>query len=170
MSHDASHPDPITPSTSLEEELVAYLDGELDADACRRIEELLASDPKVRQTLHRLEQTWQLLDELDRCEVDEAFAHSTMELVAVAAEEEVRQIQAQSKRLRRWLLPAGGLAAVAAAGFLAVMLLRPDPNREVLQNLPVLENLDEYRQIGDIDFLRALEREGLFTKEEDHGT
>lgn len=170
MSHDASQSDPSPAAAPLEEELVAYLDGELDAEGCRRIEALLASNPQARQLLHSLEQTWEMLDELGRCEVDETFTRSTMEMVAVAAEAEVRQIQSQATRLRRWLLRVGGLAAAAAAGFVAVILLRPDPNRAVLENLPVLENLDEYRQVGDIDFLRALDREGLFNKkEESHG-
>ena len=55
--------------------------------------------------------------------------------------------------------------AALAAGFLAVMLFAPDPNRQLLQDLPVLENLDEYRQIGDIEFLRMLRDQGLFAKE-----
>ncbi len=49
-----------------------------------------------------------------------------------------------------------------AAGFFAVVLLMPDPNRQLLEDLPVLENLDEYRQIDDIEFLRMLRDAGLF--------
>jgi anti-sigma factor RsiW len=170
MSHDASPPEPTPASPSTDEELVAYLDGELDAQGCRRLEQLLASDPQVRQRLQDLEQTWQLLDHLERCDVDEGFTRSTLEMVAVAAEEEVRQIESRSRRLGRWLLGTGGLAAAAAAGFLAVVLLRPDPNRRLLEDLPVLENFDEYRQVDDIDFLRELDRQGLFAQEQHDGS
>ena len=37
-----------------------------------------------------------------------------------------------------------------------------DPDRQLLRDLPVLENLDEYRQVGSIEFLRKLRDEKLF--------
>ena len=49
-----------------------------------------------------------------------------------------------------------GLLAAGAAGFLAVFLFRPDPNRQLLDDLPVLERLDEYRQIDKVEFLELL--------------
>ncbi len=39
-----------------------------------------------------------------------------------------------------------------------------DPDRQLLQDLPLLENLDEYRQIGSIEFLHRLRDEGLFSE------
>ena len=48
MSHEPADLDPVQPNP-LEERLVAYLDGELeDADA-RKVEDLLAGDPKARE-------------------------------------------------------------------------------------------------------------------------
>ena len=58
--HDQANGDP----HAHHEELVAYLDGELDAVGTDRIENLLASNPAIRSELRRLEQTWDLLDEL----------------------------------------------------------------------------------------------------------
>ena len=49
-----------------------------------------------------------------------------------------------------------------AGGFFAVVRLVPDPNRQLLEDLPVLENLDEYRQVDDIEFLRLLRAARLF--------
>jgi hypothetical protein len=143
----------------LDEELVAYLDGELDAESGRRIEALLASDPAVRRRLQSLERTWDLLDELDAAPLGEPFTQTTLEMVAVAARQEVEKSRAEApRRRRRWLLGVGaGLLAAIAAGFLAVALHNPD--RQLLQNLPLLENLDEYRQIGSIDFLHRLRDE-----------
>jgi len=80
MSHDPANADPPADPTrdpaALEELLVAYLDRELDDEQSGRVEALLAADPRARQTLKRLEQTWDLLDELDRSDVDETFTRT----------------------------------------------------------------------------------------------
>lgn len=151
---------------SLEEQLVAYLDGELDAEASRRVEELLATDPRVRQTLQQLDRTWELLDELDKPQVAESFAQTTLEMVTVAAGEDVRTGLAETRRRRRrrWAIAGGSLLAAGLAGFLAVALFT-DRNEELIQDLPVLQNLDEYCQIDSIEFLQMLNQQGLFTEE-----
>ncbi|MEX0585756.1 MAG: hypothetical protein WD176_03880, partial [Pirellulales bacterium] len=58
--------------SQLKADLVAYLDGELDAETSRELENLLATDPNARDEMQRMEQAWDLLDELPRAEVDEA--------------------------------------------------------------------------------------------------
>ena len=160
--------DPANPEMIRTEELVAYLDGELDADSARRIERLLANDSQVRRQLQELERTWNLLDELEGAQVGSAFTQSTLEMVAVAAEEDVRTSQAALPRLRRrrWLLAGGIVLGAALAGFLTVALAAPNPNRQLLRDLPVLENLDQYRQVDSVEFLRLLRREKLFPEEE----
>ena len=162
-------PDPTNPEQAVsQEDLVAYLDGELDEPASRRIEELLATDPKVRQSLQQLERTWDLLDKLDAPEVDEKLAQSTLEVVAVAAAEDARRREAELPRRRRrqWLLGTAGLLAAALTGFLSVALLRPDPQEQLLEDLPLLDNFDQYRQIDDFRFLKMLHDEGLFAEEQ----
>jgi anti-sigma factor RsiW len=163
--------DPKKTECSLEEQLVAYLDGELDAESVRRIEERLAAEPEVREALNRLERTWDMLDELGSTPVGESFTRTTLEMVTVAAEEEVQHAMAVvplRRRRRLWLAAAGALAATAA-GFLAAYLALPNSNRQLLQDLPVLENLEEYRQVDDIDFLRLMKEKGLFPKEDSDG-
>ncbi len=152
------------PSALPDEELVAYLDGELDAEAGRRIEALLATDPKLRRRLQSLERTWDLLDELDTVPVGEPFIHTTLEMVTVAGREEVeREKSAAPRRRRRWRLTVAGLLiAAAAAGFAAAALFVPDPNRQLLENLPLLEHFDEYRHGESVAFLRLLRDKGLF--------
>ena len=62
----------------------------------------------------------------------------------------------------------------ALAGFAAVAMLRPDPNRMLLDDLPVIENVDEYLRIlgndgridEDVAFLKKLHEAGLFEDEE----
>jgi anti-sigma factor RsiW len=166
MVNDPANIDPAGDPQALEEQLVAYLDGELDDASSRRIEELLASDPNVRDTLEKLEGTWDLLDNLQRAHVDEVFTQSTLEMVAVAAADDVQKEQAEAprRRRRRWLIAGAGMLGAGAAGFLAVFLFWPNPNRQLVEDLPVLERLDQYRQIDDVKFLELLleNREDLF--------
>jgi len=158
---------PSPSAAPLEEQLVAYLDGELDAESGRRIEEQLAADPRARRMLQGLERTWELLDDLDAPPVGEKFTQSTLEMVAVAVRSDVQQSLAAAprRRRRRRLFAAGGVLAAAASGFLAVAIFASDPNKELIQDLPVLENLDEYRQVESLEFLQKLRAEGLFSKE-----
>ena len=156
-------PQPELPA--LREQLVAYLDGELDADASQRIDELLSTDPRVRQELSQLERTWDLLDRLPRAEVDQSFTQSTVEMIAVSAAVEVEQEEAALPRRRRRgiLLSAGGMLAAALAGYWFAGELLPNQNERLLRDLPVIEDLEAYRQSTDLDFLRQLKKEGVFT-------
>lgn len=168
MADDPANTDPAADPHALEEQLVAYLDGELDDASSRRIEELLASDPNVRDTLEKLEGTWELLDHLERAHIDEVFTKSTLEMVAVAAADDVQKEQAEAprRRRRRWLIAGAGLLGAGVGGFLAAFLFWSNPNQELLEDLPVLERLDEYRQIDDVEFLELLleNREDLFAE------
>ncbi len=167
MSRELPSIETETPATPLEERLVAYLDGELDAQESQAVEELVSRDPQARETLERLERTWHLLDALPRSEVGDQFTQSTLEMVTVAAEDEARQQAARRpwRHARQWLLGLSGAVVAALAGYLAVAAWAPDPNRTLLEDLPVIEDLDEYRQIDDIEFLRLLHKEGLFLQE-----
>lgn len=148
-----------------DDELVAYLDGELDAEGGRRVEALLATDPKLRRRLQSLERTWDLLDELDTAAVGEPFTHSTLEMVAVAAGEEIERgrSEAPRRRLKRLAACLAIVVAAAAAGFASVALLAPDADRQLLEDLPLLARFDEYRYAESVGFLRLLRAEGLFS-------
>jgi len=158
--------EPTNPEPSIDE-LVAYLDGELDVESARRIDERLATDAKVRATLQRLEQAWNMLDHLDRPSLTAHFAESTMEMVAVAARKEAEQTLMEIPRRRRRgrAILAGGLLAAGLAGFLTVGFLLPDPNEQLLRDLPMLLNLDQYCRfdkeagesyVEDVEFLQML--------------
>ena len=62
----------------IQQDLVAYLDGELDDEGARRVEGLLSSDADAREEMHKLEGTWDLLEELPREEVGQSFTHTTV--------------------------------------------------------------------------------------------
>ena len=131
MSNDPYHAGTADELPSIEEQLVAYLDGELDDESSRSLEQRLATDSTLRLQLGRLERTWDLLDQLGRAEVGETFTRTTIEM----------------KRWRRTGTAVGGSGAAdpppppllrrrrdfasSAAGLF--WFARPNPNRQLLE-------------------------------------
>lgn len=151
-------------SDEAREELTAYLDGELDAAAARLIEERLKQDPAYRDELGRLERAWDLLENLDRAAVGNAFSKTTLDRVAVAAAADARSWPWRTPAL---LLAIAALSASALVGLACGKWIWPDPNRELLGDLPVLENIDLYDQGDSLEFLRRLEAARLFDAQAD---
>ena len=144
--------------------LVAYLDGELDADEARRIEQRAGDDEGLRERLDALRETWSLLDRLPHRQGDEAFTCTTVEMVAMAADGDNRRSRSRS----RWIGWAGGLTGTAAAaitGFMTAAWIADAPNRQLLRDLPVIESVDLYRHADSVEFLQALDQESLFAAE-----
>jgi len=157
----------LTPDESMDEEIVAYLDGELDREAALAIERRLAEEPAYRARLTRLQQAWDLLDNLGRTEADEDFTHSTVAMVSVKASEDSTAGHDLARR-RKQLAWAGlgALALVAAvAAFVVVDNRLNSENRALVRDLPVIERVDEYSNIENVDFLKQLQKEGLFAAE-----
>ena len=148
------------------EELVAYLDGELDMDSNRRVERCLAQDAIFRRQLRELQQSWDLLDHLPRADVDESFTESTIAMVALRTSDERRHTETSAARWRRIVLVSAAACAVLVfvAAFSATRWWAGRQDRQLLQDLSVIENIDEYRYAESIEFLRLLEREGLFVE------
>lgn len=158
------------------DDLVAYLDGELDHDSSQRIEQQLARDPKYRQRLQQLQRAWDLLDSLPRATASGSFARTTVELVALNASQEIERLASQRKNRNAmgWLLGIAAVTATTLAGFLVTSFQLATPDRQLLDDLPVLERLDYYRTVDNVDrpggdvveFLRLLQLEQLFPQEE----
>lgn len=157
----------LTTEEAIDQEIVAYLDGELDPTTAAKVERRMAEDPRYNARLIKLERAWDMLDTLGTADADESFTHSTMAMVALKAQEDVaaETKSAQQRQTLRWI----GMAAVAlvAAGlayyFVDQRLNRE--NRELVRDLPVIERLDEYRNIDSVEFLQRLQKEGLFAAE-----
>jgi len=149
-------------------DLVAYLDGELDAEQTRAVEERLSQDLDFRRQLRELQRTWDLLDHLPTANVDDSFTRTTLAMVAVSAADDAERVAARQGRRKRWFwwTGMGAAAAAFAAGYVAVWELVGRENRRLLRDLPVIQRLDQYRYADNIEFLRLLEREGLFTEDE----
>ena len=162
------------------DELVAYLDGELDETSSRALEARLSLDPQARAEAVALQKTWELLDYLPRPEPSPNFTNRTLE--RISGEMPVSRSGAGRSLWPGWALGVGWAAAVlvaAAIGFGAVKFLAapahpdqpPDPlahmdsaevEQALVRNLRVLENQRLYENVDDIEFLRALDNPDLF--------
>ncbi|QDU28790.1 hypothetical protein ETAA8_38950 [Anatilimnocola aggregata] len=151
----------------VEEELVAYLDGELEAADQVRVERRLADDVAYQQKLAQLQKAWDLLDILHKAEPDVEFTRSTVEMVAIQEGKEAEQLQAAAERRKVAWWIGGGLAVAlsAAAGFVVVQYQLQAPERQLLRDLPVIERVDQYRHVESVEFLERLRQEGLFAGE-----
>jgi anti-sigma factor RsiW len=150
-------------------QLVAYLDGELDAAESRRVEQRIAEDERYRLQLKQLEQAWDLLDGLPRAEVDDTFTRTTVEMVALAAEQDARQAKVR-RRQRSWLwwtCAAIVVAVAALAGFWLARHRFDRRNRQLVSDLPVIENVDVYRYAESVQWLQMLDESDLFADDEE---
>ena len=117
--------------------------------------------PKSAAACKQMERTWDLLDDLDAAPAGSQF---TQTHAGNGGRGGPRGRPAEPGRGPAPPPPslAGDRRRLCwrplAAGFLAVVAAVPDPNRQLLEDLPVLENLDQYRQIDDIEFLQTAPR------------
>ncbi len=154
------------PALPTDDDLVAYLDGELEPAEAQTIEARLSTDPRVRGRLTELERTWDLLETLPQGAPTDVFTRSTIELVLgdVGREKGIRR-----RRQRRRLFAAAGLVAVPLLlGTISFWLIRQAqflPLAELERDLDVIRNVDTYTRIPGIGFLEQLDQSGLFAME-----
>jgi len=163
---DTEMPDVDKPEVDMEQQLVAYLDGELDPEASRRVDELLATRPEVREVMQGLDRTWEILDELESPVPAANLTQSTIEMVTIAAakEAEAQRAEAPRRRSRRWGAAAVVVLVAAVCGYAVVGRAVPDRNQQFLRDLPILLRFDQYSrcQNDDLEFLRRLYESNLF--------
>jgi anti-sigma factor RsiW len=153
--------------------LVAFLDGELNAEAARTLEARLSRDPAARAEADALKRTWDLLDFLPRPEPSSQFTHRTMERISVPLPRSV------AARRRPWLLGLGWAAAVllalgggyfgarlASRGDKPVIAAEPaDLEQQLVRDLRLIENKRLYDLADDLEFLWGLADPDLFGEE-----
>ena len=154
-------------SKEFDEKLTAYLDGELDTDAAREMEDLIAENSDVRRRVQELDRAWDMLESLQPVGVDEEFTRTTVELVQL--ENDGASPPRRSGRFRSILAYLSIAAVCFVAGFGAISWITTLRDNRLLRDLPVVERLDAYLQVESIDFLRELRDERLFAEEEPDG-
>lgn len=146
------------------ENLVAYLDGELDEEATREVELLLARSAEARREVAALTRSWEALDVLPRARASDVFTQQTLSSIRMAAAEGPAVTAPWTARLRRYAYPlsfAAVLAAAAVFGFALTHRFITTQSDTLVENLPMIERLHVYREVGDVKFLKQLREEGV---------
>lgn len=158
-------------AATIDEELVAYLDGELDASGAARVERRLADDATYRARLAQLQRAWDMLDTLQRVEANDDFTRSTVEMISIKAVDDAKtgQMRIVRRRSLAWVSISLAILVAATSGYFLLQWRLDQPNRELVRDLPVIERIDEYRDADRVEFLQQLHQEGLFAAEVDDG-
>jgi anti-sigma factor RsiW len=158
------------------ENLVAYLDGELDAQAARALEVKLNLDAEARTEAEALRRTWEMLDYLPRPEPTATFSSRTLERVSSLRPQTV-SANDKSRHWPPWAVGIGWAAALLLAGSLGFMGVgwlserKPaaapatppiDVDQILVRDLRLIENKRLYELADDINFLRGLDDPELF--------
>ena len=146
--------------------LVAFLDGELaDDELGQKLEEKVAQSVSVRREVQALEKTWGMLDWLPRPELPPDFASQTVTRIH-SQQLRAEMIEGQFKYWTTVVAKVIGwsvsVAAIVAVGFASVRYAWPDPTRELINHLEIIENLETYRAIPDVKFLDDIGKINMF--------
>ncbi len=153
-------------STEQRENLVAYLDGELDERAAQEIEQVLARSEVARHEVNMLSRTWDVLGELPRVVASGTFTQNTVsQLQVLNAPRREFRTQPWFQNARRGGVFAGWAAALALSawvGYSATNRWAPTEADMLLDDLPIIEQYDQLTEVGQIEFLRELRKHGTF--------
>jgi anti-sigma factor RsiW len=159
--------DPQSISAEERQNLVAYLDGELEEDAARAVVAKLSQSAAYRRELEQLQRAWDLLDYLPRPQAAKTFTQQTVQKLQT-----VKMTTLLRQRRWRWAARLGWAAALLAAGIVTFLIVYHRGPKHVSEptadDLRVLEQRDfwpQYRRIESVDFLRELDHPDLFGEE-----
>lgn len=153
-----------SPVDELDEQLVAYLDGELEPSERSEIESRLGRDEYLRKRLRDLQEGWELLDELPTASPSPTLLETTMRMAALEATGEAPPSPRSDGRkplLNNWARSKTvwiGLLAVAGFVIGAVAVRLNDTLRfeRELRELPIAMQVDAYLHAGDLELMRLL--------------
>jgi hypothetical protein len=185
MPDEAPAPDDLPPDDETSEEMVAYLDGELDDAESRAIESRLANDGTARRKIDALKKSYDLLDYLPTPEPSASFASRTLTQLSLAAPSGTASNPSTpvtaSAATSGFVIPPGAprrvgrfvaawsfaLLAATALGYFGHLLARPhleaaDPTKRTSDQVRLLERLPLVLGVDDLPFALQLEAPDLF--------
>lgn len=147
------------------DDLVAYLDGELDEAASREMEAKLSLDAEARAEAEAMRRTWELLDYLPVAEPSPGFTHQTLDRIATLQSAKIGR--AAWPRLRPWLFGLIWIVALLLAGLLSFLVAQrlratESSDRALLRDQRLLENKRLYENVESYHFLLDLSHPSLF--------
>lgn len=152
-------------NAEIRENLVAYLDGELDEAASRDVDQLLARNAVARHEVEVLARTWELLDLLPRPQATAEFASRTVATIKLKSTRPEVDWSSWARAFRvvgLAIVWATGLGAVCWAGYSLPTRWLDNPHRRLLNDLPVVEELDKWKKIESAEFLKELRARNVF--------
>jgi anti-sigma factor RsiW len=148
------------------EQLVAYLDGELNDQQSAAMEKRLRDDPKLRRMADDLDRTWGLLDALEPVVAGEEFSQRTMKTVATSYSHAEQQRPASLQRLLSTFASSQALTwfGIGVLGTLCGLGLSAfrSPSEEsaqatqLLRQIDILDRYPRYSIIPDVASLQQL--------------
>ena len=147
------------------DDLVAYLDGELPDVKAQQIDQVLARSEVARHEVEALARTWEMLDVLPTLKAPPEFTERTMTTLKVAEVPFDITGQPWFAYLRTGAVLAVWIAALSVSGWIGFTITNrviPNPHERLLEDLPVLQKLDVFREIESIEFLEELRKSGMF--------
>ena len=103
-----------------------------------------------------LADVWGVLDALPPAAARVDLAATTVDLVAANVDGETMPARRKAGGPWEWAARVAAVAAALVAGFAAGRGVAPDPDRRILQQLPIIEHLGLLRETGSIGFLEAV--------------
>ena len=158
------------------ENLVAYLDGELDDQSTQRVDSILSESQVARHEVEMLTRTWEMLDLIPQEKAPDTFTQTTLQTVRLA---DAKKPGFDSDQLVPYVRMAlgiivwlSGTTLAAWAGFSITRAWTPNPAEELIQDYPVVKNLHIYQKLDledaeSIEFLERLEQK-FKEREENH--
>lgn len=162
--------------------LVAYLDGELDETVTQEIEQVLAVSEVARHEVDMLSRSWDMLNALPTHRASGEFTERTLTSMRAAEQKGPRissdLIYRNARRggvLAVWMLI---LVACGYVGFAATRQWIPNDSEALLEDYDVVNNLAKYGECltprdpenprRPSEFLEILKNKRTFAEHEDH--
>ncbi len=147
--------------------LLAWLDEELSIEERTAIEKKIQESPELRQKMEELKDTWKMLGTLETDPASPLLLKSTMEIVALSAQEEIKKKEKILRR-KRLVLTLSFIGIFGVAIFLGHWLVSkvvPDPLTQMKKNVPFILWLDQLDSTENFSFLLQLKDSGMFDDE-----
>lgn len=157
-------------SAEQRDDLVAYLDGELPDTKAQDIDKVLARSEVARHEVEALARTWEMLDVLPTPKAPPEFTERTMTTLKVAEVPFDITEQPWFAYLKRAAVAAVWIVVLGVSGLLGYQVTNEwieNPSKQMLTDLPTLQNLDLYQEVESFDFLDKLQKNKVFDEATD---
>jgi hypothetical protein len=147
-----------SPIDRIDEDLVAYLDGELEPQQRMELEARLGREPSLRARLRKLQAGWEMLGQLPEVLTNPKLLETTIRMAAI---ESTGSLQRFEQQRPAWWKTRSGMVSIASLVAFSIAVLGAKVWEEVrfrreLRLLPIAMRLDGYLHASDLVWMREL--------------